>query len=442
MHKRDELTGLPNRLEAIHELGEAIIYCRRHGNYRVAIFIDIKRFSSINDTFGHYSGDCFLIEVANRLKRMTMDDAIVMHLGGDEFLLLLHRPYKVKTIHSKSPKTLAKRLLAAIERPMVLANETISASAHIALVYFNNEAKTPSEILRMSNATMYKLKNMPQESIGLFTPEMAKSFDVMRKNEKELERAFENDEFELHYQPKVDIRSNQIVGVEALLRWNHPDKGLINACEFIDVLQTMDLYPKVAEWVLNKAIDQIDVLVDRNIWQSNMKLGINATAQDIINPDFFKTLDKASAKAGINPDQIQLELLEAIAFEDLNHAKKTMARFIKKGYCFSLDDFGTGYSSLMYLHELPFDTVKIDKAFITEMINKPSKMSLVKTFIDLAHKLNLSILAEGVENQRTLEVLRSYECDYYQGYVFSRAVSFSELSCLIETQGQGIKLVG
>jgi diguanylate cyclase (GGDEF)-like protein/PAS domain S-box-containing protein len=408
----DSLTGLPNRHLFHDRLLKTMAHARRSGEPMAVLFIDLDRFKLVNDTQGHSAGDKLLQEAATRLLQCVRGGDTVGRFGGDEFGAIvtdLAKPGDAGVV--------AQKVLDALARPFKLDAHDTYVSASIGITLFPADGDNPEALVMNADTAMYRAKEQGRNTYQYFTREMNERALARVQMEAALRRAIEHKEFLLHYQPKVDLRTRAISGFEALLRWQHGEKGLILPGEFVSVLEDAGLIVQVGEWVLREVCAQI------RSWQRNglpvKPVTVNLSARQFQQKDFEATVRHVLREAGVDPSLVQFELTESLLMSDPEGAARTLRGLKDSGVRISVDDFGTGYSSLAYLRRFPIDSLKIDYSFIRDITTDPEDAMITLAIIGLGHSLRLKVVAEGVETQEQLELLAANGCDEIQGYRFS-----------------------
>ncbi|WP_052807875.1 bacteriohemerythrin [Methyloterricola oryzae] len=421
----DPLTELPNRRLLTDRLSQALAATSRTDAHGAVMFIDLDNFKALNDTMGHEAGDQLLIEVAQRLQACARKTDTVARLGGDEFVLMLKTLSADEMQAVAQAQTIAEKVLARINQPVSLGEKEVVISPSIGICLFPAQAQTVEDLLKRADLAMYRAKESGRNTFYFFEPVMQAAAERRVRLEAELRRAIAKTEFVLHYQPQVN-RELRIVAAEALLRWAHPQRGLVPPAEFLSVAEEAALILPLGRHVLESACLQL------RQWQAtpgadSLSLAVNVSVRQFLDKTFVHDVRHALNVTGADPGKLILELTENLLIHDAREARDKMRTLQELGITFSIDDFGTGYSSLRYLNELPFSQLKIDRSFVANVLQNGKDAVLVKTIISMGRQLNLSILAEGVENQDQAAFLFAQECDAFQGYYFGYPVPAEEL---------------
>ncbi|MDC7714924.1 EAL domain-containing protein [Vogesella sp. LYT5W] len=412
----DPLTGLPNRRLLSDRLEQAIRHSTRSGKSCAVCFLDLDGFKAINDQYGHAAGDQLLIGVSANLKTVLRADDTLARLGGDEFVVLL-----VDVGGSEECVQVLERLLAAIRQEVDLGDTVVRASASIGVSLYPQDNVDADTLLRHADQAMYLAKDAGKNRYRMFDPESDRKSQEQRKELEQLRHALANDEFVLYYQPKVSLDSGDIIGAEALIRWCHPERGLVPPGAFLPLLHGTELENAVDEWVINTALAQASAWHDAGL---SMRVSVNVSAGYLLAPTFYSDLARAlQCHTNVPPEHLELEVLETAAIADMGQAVAIMQRCRKLGVRFALDDFGTGYSSLTYLRKLPVDTLKIDQSFVRDMLNDADDLGIVEGVIQLATVFERQVIAEGVETLQHGAVLRRLGCHLVQGYGIARPLA-------------------
>ena len=412
----DALTGLPNRNLFMDRVEHAIKYSKRHSNYLFAIFfIDLDRFKMINDSLGHSVGDLFLQAIAELLQDCLRSIDTVARLGGDEFTILVDDIQDVG-----EALVVADRILNKFFSPIIIKGESIFPSASIGIVINTTDYDNCADLLRDADIAMYRAKSLGKGRYTLFDQEMYEQTVRLTQLESELHYALEYQEFELYYQPIVSLITDELSGFEALIRWKNPKRGFISPIEFIPLAEDTGLIIAVGDWVLKEACQQLKTWLDKFPEAADLKMSINLASHQIREPDLLDKLDVILAKTGIDGSSIRLEITESTLMDQGEQTINKLAQLRARNIQLSIDDFGQGYSSLSYLHRFPINILKIDRAFVNQMTEGGENIEIVRTITMLAHTLNMSVVAEGVETEHQVEILKKIGCEFGQGYLFSR----------------------
>jgi diguanylate cyclase (GGDEF)-like protein len=415
----DALTSLPNRTLLMEHLQKALQRSQRNTNYIFAIlFIDLDRFKIINDSFGHVVGDRLLIAVSRILKGCTRETDTVARLSGDEFAILLEDLQDFQEAIA-----IAERLLDKLTSPIHLEDRKVFAGASIGIVLGAANYQNGTELLRDADIAMYRAKALGKGRYAVFDREMYAQTLQLSQIETDLRYALERQEFLLHYQPIVSLKTGKVTGFEALIRWQHPEKGLVYPGDFIAIAEDTGLIVPIGEWILLEACRQMRTWQEKVPSASNKHISINLSSRQIKQFDFVDKLTKIISGTGLNGHNIRLELTETMLMDRGEKTIELLGEIKAQKVQLSIDDFGTGYSSLSYLHRFPIDALKIDRSFVSPIDAEGNNGEIVNTIITLAHSLGIKAIAEGVETAHQLAQLRKLGCDEAQGYFFSKPVN-------------------
>lgn len=411
----DSLTGLPNRLLLDDRLSQAIAYAQRRAGRLAVLVIDLDRFKTINDSLGHHGGDELLKEVAARLRGTLRKSDTLARIGGDEFVLIADEVSSLADV-----EIVAQRTVACFTQPFDILTVDIHAAPSIGVSMYPGDGVTAEELLMNADAAMYHSKKIGGGTCTFFTPSMTAFAQQRLELENGLRRAPVKGEFELHYQPKVDVVTGRISSTEALIRWRHPERGLMPPGDFIPLAEETGLILQIGEWVLREACRQA------RQWQLDgmppVRVAINMSAQQFRQKNLVSLVQAALDDANLEPTYLEIELTESAVMHNAGASAAILAQLSRIGVHISIDDFGTGYSSLNYLRRFPLDKLKIDRCFIKDVVANPEDAAIVHAIISLAHSLKLKVIAEGVETEQQLDFLRSLGCDQYQGFFCSPAM--------------------
>ena len=430
----DTLTELANRRLLTERLERAIAIHMRTGYYGALLFLDLDNFKLLNDTQGHGVGDELLIEVARRLKACVRKTDAVARLGGDEFVVLLEELDAAIDSAAVKVKTVAEKIVSALAEPYVLSNVVHNCSSSVGIVLFSNPVTTADTVLAQADTAMYAAKKSGKNAYRFFDPAMQQELEHRVKLESALRQAINNDQLKLFYQPQVDDHK-QLIGVEALIRWHHPELGLIPPVQFIPLAEETGIILIIGRWVLETACAQLKAWKNLPSTQK-LSIAVNISAKQFYQPDFVEEVREIMAKYAIEPSQLKLELTESMVLKEMDAAIEKMLELKSIGVILSMDDFGTGYSSLSYLKNLPFDQIKIDKSFVEGIKENSNDAFIVHSVFALGKLMGINVVAEGVENSDQDQLLKSLGCTVFQGYLFGKPVPVEELESQLLTKLQ------
>jgi diguanylate cyclase (GGDEF)-like protein/PAS domain S-box-containing protein len=435
----DPLTGLPNRLLFIDRLGRLIKHSKRRKDHLFAVlFLDLDGFKMINDSLGHLMGDQLLVGVASRLEKcLRSSDTVarlgetftVARLGGDEFTILLD--------DIKEPldaNRAAERLMKSLAPPFVLAGKEVFTSISIGIALSNGAYEQPEDMLRDADTAMYRAKSLGKARYEVFDADMRASVMARLQLETDLRRALERNEFRNFYQPIVVLESGRIVGLEALMRWQHPTKGMIAPDEFIFVAEETGLIRELGWWSLREACRQMSKWRARSQACLDLTMSVNLSAKQLLQPHLVEEIQKLLRETSLPPEALKLEITESAVMADPTAAAETLQQIKSLGIRLAIDDFGTGYSSLSYLHRFPLDTLKIDRSFISGTGDGSDGMEIARTIMPMARNLRLDVVAEGVETLEQVALLKRLQCKYAQGYYFSKPLAPDEVTPMLSEE--------
>jgi len=426
----DALTGLANRTLLLDRLKQAIVGGQRRKDQIVLAFIDLDGFKLVNDNLGHHVGDDLLKIVADRLQSSVRASDTVARMGGDKFILLLHSSGRPSDVALESHITeLVRRVLDNIVQPVLLAGEDVRVSCSIGLASYPQDGKDADILLKNAEAAMYGAKELGRNRFQFFTAELQERARRQLQLGASLRQALERNEFELHYQPQVSLRSGKVVGLEALLRWRHPQQGLIAPGQFIGYAEESGLIIPIGEWVLQQACIQNKAWQDAGL--PAIPVAVNVSARQCAQDDLEATVRRALHKSGLAARYLELELTESISMADPERSVPLMEAMKDIGVEISIDDFGTGYSNMSYLKRFPIDRLKLDISFVRDITTDPGSLAISDAIITMSHSLHLQVVAEGVETEGQLALLAARGCDIVQGYYFSKPLPAAELADLL-----------
>jgi diguanylate cyclase (GGDEF)-like protein/PAS domain S-box-containing protein len=426
----DPLTELPNRRLLIERLQQAFSFGARSGQHGAVLFIDLDNFKTINDTKGHETGDLLLSEVARRLTSCVHDGDTVARLGGDEFVVVLESLKTGADEAAAQADLVAEKIRDLLSQPYRLAEYVYHTTPSIGVVLFLGHRQSLDDVMKHADTAMYQAKTAGRNTVRFYDPVMQASIEARADLEEELRYALELQQLCLYYQIQMDSR-NRPLGAEALLRWQHPERGLVSPAQFIPLAEETGLIVPIGLWVLQTACALL------NSWQGDaltrdLTLAVNVSAKQFRSPDFVAQVQRTLVDTGAKPSLLKLELTESIVLENVEDTIAKMRELKLLGVSFSMDDFGTGYSSLQYLKRLPLDQIKIDQSFVRDIVNDPNDAAIVRTIIVMSEVLGLNVIAEGVETQAQRDFLDSRGCHAFQGYLFGRPVPLQDFEASLK----------
>lgn len=425
----DHLTDLPNRLLLNSQLRDTLFHAERENKKTAVLFLDLDHFKKINDSLGHHTGDAILVEVTERLKCSIRKKDILTRHGGDEFILIM------ENIDSNNDiVVMAKKLIECINPEFNINNQSYYLGVSIGISVFPDHGNSISELIIKADLAMYKAKENGRNNFKFYTPELDSNFRDRIKIETDLHDAIKNNEFIFHYQPQVSLHNNQIVGVECLIRWQHPKLGLIYPGNFIDIAEETDLMVPIGLQVIDSACAQMSAW--RKIGIDVGIMAINISGKQIVNEKLEVYVSQALKIHNLPPHTIELEITENYIMEQSEQSIDTLKKLRDSSVNISIDDFGTGYSSLNYLKKLPINKIKIDRSFINDIPSDPHDIAIIDAVIGISKSLNLKVIAEGIENKKQYDFLKKNGCDEYQGYYFSKPLPADEFELLFKNYNE------
>jgi diguanylate cyclase (GGDEF)-like protein/PAS domain S-box-containing protein len=421
----DSLTGLPNRLLLNDRLGQAIALAHRHSSQVVVMFLDMDGFKHINDSLGHSTGDKLLQSIAKRLEDSVRAPDTVSRQGGDEFIVLLQ-----EVVHPKDAVIVARRVLEALAEAHSIGQHVLHITASIGVSVYPNDGQDAETLIKNADTAMYQAKESGRASYKFFRPEMNVRAVERQSIEEDLQGALERNEFTLHYQPKINLKTGAITGAEALIRWKSSTRGSTPPMQFIPVAEDSGQILPIGAWVLREACTQERTWLDAGLPVPAM--AVNVSAVQFQNEKFLEDLFATLKETGLDPRHLELEVTESVLMKHAQFAAAILQILRNRGVRVSVDDFGTGYSSLSYLQQFPLDALKIDQSFVRGINTNPGETTIVNAIINMGRSLNMRVIAEGVETAGDLAFLKAHNCDEAQGYYFSRPVPAEQFARFLE----------
>ena len=420
----DSLTDLPNR-KAFYEQLEHELNCVGRDKRLAVLYLDLDRLKRVNDTLGHLAGDTLIKSAADRLRECVVDVGWVARLSGDEFAIV-----QSMFDQPEDAAVLAERVVEAIREPFDIDGHEISVSVSVGIAIAPTDATELNELLKAADIALYEAKNIGRGTYCFYEPQLQERMQSHAQLELDLQQAFVNGEFELFYQPVASLAENKIVSFEALLRWNHPTRGIVSPAEFIPIAEETGLIVPLGEWVVRTAC------AEAALWPDEIQVAVNLSAAQLTNKNLANVIVGAIAAAGIPPSKLELELTESVLIQNTSANKAKLKSLHEFGVQFAVDDFGTGYSSLSYLLSFPFHRIKIDRSFITGLADNENARAIVRAIGDLAQSLNMRVTAEGIETERHLQQVRKLGCTEIQGYLLSRPRPAAEILQLLPQRNE------
>ena len=422
----DSLTGLPNRNLLWDRIQSACARAQRYGNFAAIAFLDLDNFKVVNDSLGHTLGDHLLRAVAARLQSALRATDTVARQGGDEFVLVLSDQVSEQQIASE-----LQRIAQSFSQPFSVEGRDVFITASIGAALHPQDAKDPETLMKSAELAMYRAKESGRNTYQLYTVEMQTRVTERLALESRLRQALARGEFELHYQPQVDLRTNRVFGCEALIRWEQPELGKVSPVRYIPLAEETGLIVPIGEWVLRTACRQCKSWLDAGL--PEVTVAVNISARQFREKNLFQLVQTILAETGLAPGQLELEVTESVIMHDAQQVIASLQAFRDMGVRLSVDDFGTGYSSLSYLKRFPVDRLKIDQSFVRDLSTDADDVAIAQAIITLGHTLNLRVIAEGVETPEQLAFLRAHQCDEMQGYLFGKPMPAEEFGKMLAT---------
>ena len=426
----DPLTNLPNRRLLLNRLKKSLASCARNKQEGALMFIDLDNFKTLNDTLGHDIGDLLLQQVAQRLTACVRGGDTVARLGGDEFVVMLDDLGGYVLEAAEQTKIVGDKIFATLNQPYHLDSREYHGTTSIGATLFDGRQQSIDELLKQADIAMYQAKKDGRNTLRFFDPQMQDAINTRAAIEGELHKALENQQFHLYYQIQVD-GSHRPLGAEVLIRWIHPERGLVSPVQFIPLAEETGLILPIGQWVMETACIQLKAW-EQDALTRDLVLAVNVSAHQFRQANFVAQVQAAVQHYAINPKLLKLELTESLLLENVEDTIATMNALNEIGIRFSLDDFGTGYSSLQYLKRLPLHQLKIDQSFVRDLASDNGDKAIVQTIIAMAHGLNLDVIAEGVETEEQRQLLLGMGCTHYQGYLYSKPVPVEQFEALLK----------
>lgn len=427
----DRLTGLLNRVTLEDRLIEGCHISRRHKRRMAVMCIDLDGFKSINDSLGHYFGDQVLIEVAQRMAQHVRPGDTIVRMGGDEFIVLLPNLLRDDDVVS-----VAERLMAGIARPYCIRGIDLHVSASVGITLSDGYTEPPMQLIQQADMAMYKAKQQGRNNFQWYTSDLNERVCENARLRNDLQKAIDTESLELHYQPQIETRTGRVSGIEALLRWEHPQRGFISPAVFVPVAENSSQIIPLSLWVLDTACAQLRQLGEQGI--TGISMAVNISPMHFQRGHFVKFVQTILEKHGLRGEQLELEITESLLLHNAEQAIDTLHRLKALGVRIALDDFGTGFSSLSYLKRLPIDKIKIDRSFIQELGTDCHDAAIIQGIIAMAHHLSLTVVAEGVESESQAAFLKGSRCDVLQGYHFAKPMKYEALEVFLRGKRIGL----
>lgn len=417
----DELTGLPNRANFLEQLNECIKNAKQNSSLTAVMFIDLDRFKLINDSMGHVFGDLFLRNVAERLAAIMELSGKIYRLGGDEFCLILNYSYEDEA------NKVAERIIDELSQPFIIDKNEYFTSPSIGISLYPGDGQHPQDLVRLADIAMYNAKRQGGNNYQYYSGSLDDENSKKLKMEKELRKAIKKGQFVLYYQPKINLTNGDIIGLEALVRWQHPERGLVPPLEFIPIAEETGLIVPIGRWVLQEACAQMKLWHDEGL--SDLNIAVNIAPRQFKDKHLIQSVTQILQETGLDARYLEIEVTETV-MQNIQETSALLHELKKLGVKISIDDFGTGYSSLSYLKHLPIDYLKIDKSFVNDITTHPKDKAIIQTIVDMGHHLKITVVAEGIENEQQLDSLIQLKCNVGQGYLFSKPLPANQVELL------------
>ena len=417
MARLDPLTGLPNRLHLRERLAEALARLQRDGEACAVLLIDLDRFKPVNDTLGHPIGDALLEKVADRLRSTVRPTDTVARIGGDEFVIL-----QAGVRDAAGTQALARRIVDLIGRTYMVEGHLLTIGTSVGVALAPDDGVDADRLLKNADLALYRAKLDGRGTYRFFEPEMDARMQARRKLELDMRQALARREFQLHYQPQLQLQSGALSGCEALIRWHHPERGLVSPLDFIPLAEEIGLIVPIGEWVIRQACR------DAMTWPAHMSVAVNVSPAQFKSDRLVETIISALASSGLPARRLEVEITEGVLLQENEKTLQTLHRLRELGVRVSMDDFGTGYSSLSYLRSFPFDKIKIDRSFVKDLTSKPDGEAIIRAIAGLGKSLGMTTVAEGVETSEQMQRIRLEGCTDVQGYLISKPIPTEDLA--------------
>ena len=426
MAEHDHLTHLPNRRALVDRIGQSIAHADRKAEKFALLFLDLDRFKVINDSLGHFKGDEMLTIISQRLLDCVRKEDTVSRLGGDEFVILVQGVHHVNNIYIVSNK-----IISSMREPLFIDKLELHSSASMGICLYPNDGSDAETLLKHADIAMYRAKEAGRDNYKFYSPEMNANVEARLSIESDLSSALKNNEFRLHYQPQYDVQDGRIKGCEALLRWCKEDELFVAPDIFIPVLEETGKIKDVGAWVIEEACRQLSSWNTRG-W-TNLRMSVNISSHQLTDHELPQMISGTLTRYQIKPEYLELEITESMLVRQSTTVEDVIQRLVSLGVRLAVDDFGTGYSSLSYLHRLSIDTLKVDRSFVEQIPGNSNSEAIAKAIVGLGKSLQLTVVAEGIENQAQCDFISRLGCDYIQGFLYSRPVTAEAFSQLLET---------
>ncbi|MCJ2006010.1 putative bifunctional diguanylate cyclase/phosphodiesterase [Methylobacterium sp. J-092] len=414
--RQDPLTGLPNRLLLQERLSEALVRLHRNGEKCALLLVDLDRFKPVNDTLGHPIGDALLKKVADRLRSAVRPTDTVARIGGDEFIIV-----QAGIREASDTQALARRLVDLIGRTYMIDGHLLTIGASVGVALAPNDGDASETLLKNADLALYRAKVDGRGTYRFFEPEMDARMQARRRLELDMRQALARREFQLHYQPQMQLDGDRLIGCEALIRWKHPERGAVSPLDFIPLAEEIGLIVPIGDWVIRQACR------DAMHWPAHMAVAVNVSPAQFKSDRLVETIMSALAGSGLPARRLEVEITEGVLLQENEKTLRTLHRLRELGVRVSMDDFGTGYSSLSYLRSFPFDKIKIDRSFVKDLSSKPDGDAIIRAIAGLGKSLGMTTVAEGVETPEQMQRIREEGCTDVQGYLISRPIPADDL---------------